>query len=127
MVASLRKQLGAAEDLLTVVDGCYQLLAAVIVQAFQNQVAQRVGADSQRAGASNCDPFVASLNMRQTLLLQRLRPGDSVDAQTFCAWFDVSDATASRDLQKLVACKLLRQVGRARGTRYVRNDELGRD
>jgi len=71
------------------------------------------------------EDLVASRNWphRLVIALEQAATG-STDRSTYAAEADISPATASADLRRLVDAGLLRQLGRGRRTRYRVSDEL---
>lgn len=59
------------------------------------------------------------LNFRQRQALQKIEREAVLDSQTYRTWFEVSEATANRDLAELVDLAILSKIGKARATKYV--------
>jgi Fic family protein len=51
---------------------------------------------------------------------------DGAERASYAAEADISLATATSDLRRLVDAGLVTQLGRTRSTRYVASDQLGR-
>src|SRR5262249_45711547 len=70
------------------------------------------------------DQFAASFNERQMKVIKRMLRTEpkgfegGINAKKYMAMTGTSKATATRDLQSLLAMKAIQQIGDGRGTRY---------
>lgn len=114
MVSKLRQLLGSASHWLNSGEDGYQLDPEVEVRFFSDPEPSPRPA-REVPNADTC------LNFRQVTFLRSLQKGVFLDVQFYRRKFKVSQITASRDLNELVAKGLLQRTGKARATRYVLN------
>lgn len=81
-------------------------------------VREVIGKNTQAETKSSRQPFL-DLNKRQLKILRYLQTIPTVKREDYVQMMDVSTMTAYRDLDSLVAKKLLKVDGKGRGTRYM--------
>ncbi len=132
LVAKARKTLGGFGEWIEACEIGYRLRAGVSVRQ-RSLSREPVHAAAPRAKEQVVEAksgvearIAAALNARQQTMLMMMRDGEVLDPRTVMQRFDISDATASRDLAGLVELKLAERVGKARSTRYLarRSDAL---
>ncbi|WP_219819457.1 ATP-binding protein [Xanthomonas bromi] len=69
---------------------------------------------------SALDAEAAELSPRQALVMEKLRPGDTLRLADYIADYEVSERQARRDLKSLEEAGFLKRSGRARATIYQR-------
>lgn len=116
LVAKTRRYLGTYGEWIEASESGYRLRPQIRVMTQDLRTAQPIllmqedGPDQESQ---------AALNIRQATVLSWMRAGEIIEPKSIVDRLKVSDATASRDLAKLLELGLALRMGKGRTTRYA--------
>jgi DNA-binding winged helix-turn-helix (wHTH) protein len=118
-ISKIRQLLGSAGNWIEVDEKGYRLQSGVTLKTNEAHVADKGEKTALSMTRLNSN---SALNFRQLRILSRFdtHKVDWLDITDVMRDFEVSRATATRDLGELTAMGLLRRLGKARATKYAR-------
>jgi hypothetical protein len=115
LVAKTRRFLGVYGEWIEASESGYRLRPQVRVLTQDLRIPQPV---SLMQGDASEQEALPALNIRQATVLGWMRAGEIIEPKAIVDRLKVSDATASRDLAKLLELGLAFRMGKGRTTRY---------
>jgi Fic family protein len=115
LVAKTRRFLGVYGEWIEASESGYRLRPQVRVLTQDLRIPQPV---SLMQGDASEQEALPALNIRQATVLGWMRAGEIIEPKAIVDRLKVSDATASRDLAKLLELGLTFRMGKGRTTRY---------
>jgi DNA-binding transcriptional ArsR family regulator len=116
LVAKTRRFLGAYGEWIEASESGYRLRPQIRVLTQDLRTPQPISLLQSDASEQEALP---ALNIRQATVLSWMRAGEIIEPKAICDRLKVSDATASRDLAKLLELGLAYRMGKGRTTRYA--------
>jgi hypothetical protein len=116
LIAKTRRFLGAYGEWIEASESGYRLRPQIRVLTQDLRAPQSL---SLQQRADDGQETLPALNVRQATVLSWMRAGEIVEPKAIVDRLKVSDATASRDLAKLLELGLAYRMGKGRTTRYA--------
>ncbi len=116
LVAKTRRFLGAYGEWIEASESGYRLRPQIRVLTQDLRTPQPI---TLMQGDASEQEALPALNIRQATVLSWMRAGEIIEPKAIVDRLKVSDATASRDLAKLLELGLAYRMGKGRTTRYA--------
>lgn len=121
MISRLRSFLGPFRDWLVVEGGLYSLKAGVRIQTHRSSLVAMPVVELDSTKGTGFKRVQSTLNIRQLRLIENLTDEQIITNKQVQGLYNVSYATATRDLRELVERGILARYGRGKATCYKKN------